>query len=415
MRKIVPSVAATCVAVTASLLLAPPVLPAQGKVPKRPKLEAGADTNHAPTYYRHGLRVIEQRPDEAAAAFYWAGRLDPGWAQPLYARRIALLMTNPSFLVRYFTGGRRGRQSKEVKSIDSLELRARMIDPFVIRDLDRQFIVGFFTADWELDLRRQGMQVDAVTRQSLSYYVERELNSDASVWLKADLAASERRFLEALDLYRKALGRFKDDAASIHVDRAHVFYLIGSDDSARVALELALEDLRKRDVKEFVRLYESKAVLEHSIGMIHERRKDAEAAREAYGRALQEDLAYYPAHVRLGLMALSAGDTATTLSELALAVEIKGDEPAVLTTYGSVLAQMGKYQEADQTLRKAVELEPYYPAPRYVLGRIAELTAKPGEALEHYRAYIERAHGGDVRLADVKGRITALTATAGKP
>lgn len=414
MRKIVPFVAvALCTALASLVPLS--AVPAQGKVPKRPKLEAGADTNHAPTYYRHGLRVLEQRPEEAAAAFYWAARLDPGWAQPLYARRIALLMTNPSFLVRYFTGGRRARQSKEVKSIDSLELRARMIDPFVIRDLDRQFIVGFFTADWELDLRRQGLQVDAVTRQSLSYYIERELGSDASVWLKADLAASERRFPEALDLYRKALGRFKDDVASIHVDRAHVFYLIGSDDSARVALELALDDLRKRDVKEFVRLYESKAVLEHGIGMVHERSNNLEAAREAYGRALQEDLAYYPAHVRLGLVALAAGDTATALSELALAVEIKGDEPGLLTTYGSVLAQMGKFQEADGQLRRAVELEPYYPAPRYLLGRIADLTNKPAEALDHYQAFLARAPGRDARLTEVKSRVSALTTTAGKP
>lgn len=413
MRKIVPSVAATFIAVTASLLLAPPVVPAQGKAPKRPKLEAGSDTNHAPTYYNHGLRVIEQKPDEAAAAFYWAGRLDPTWAQPLYARRIALLMRDRSFLARYFN--RRMRQSKDVMSIDSLELRARMINPFVIRDLDRQFIVAFYTASYELYMQRQGIALDAVERQSLAYYIEQELQTDASVWFKADLAASDRRFFEALDLYRKALGRFKDEAASIHVDRAHVFYLIGNDDSARVALEVALEDLRKRDVKEFVRVYESKAVLEHSIGMIHERGNKPEAAREAYGRALQENLGYYPAHVRLGMMALATGDTATALSELALAVEIKGDEPSVLTTYGSALAQVGKYQEADQNLRKAVEVEPYYPAPRYVLGRIAELTNKPGEALDHYRAYLAHAPRRDPRLAEVKGRVDALTVTAGRP
>lgn len=403
-------------AVVASLLAFAPrfAVEAQSRdVPRRPKLQGGADTNHAAAYYSHGLRVIEERPDEAAAAFYWAARLDPGWAQPLYARRIALLMADRSLLARYYN--RRIRQSKEVRRIDSLELRARMINPFVIRDLDRIFIVAYFLAGYEDYLRRQGLVLDAVTRQSLSYYIERELNTEASVWLKADFAASERRFAEALELYRKALKRFRDDAASIHVDRAHVFYLIGNDDSTRVALAQALDELRKKDAKEFVRLYESKAVLEHSMGMSYERGGNQEAAREAYGRALQEDLAYYPAHVRLGMMALAAGDTATALSELALAIEIKGDESWLRSTYGAVLAQMGKYQEADENLRKAVELEPYYPAPRYVLGRVAEQTDQPAAALDHYRAYLERAHARDPDVAYVRARVSALTAAGGKP
>jgi len=52
-------------------------------------------------------------------------------------------------------------------------------------------------------------------------------------------------------------------------------------------------------------------------------------AREAYGRALQEDIAFYPAHVRLGLLALNAKDTSTAISELDLAAQVAGTEPYV--------------------------------------------------------------------------------------
>ncbi|MGH7568993.1 MAG: hypothetical protein ACREL9_08505 [Gemmatimonadales bacterium] len=324
MRKIVWFAAMVVLEAIASFL-PPSIVHAQGKVPERPKLDAGADTNHAPTYYGYGLEVIETKPDEAAAAFYWATRLDPSWAQPLYARRIALLLSDRSLLFRYI----RRPESPEARSVDSLELRARMLNPFVIRDLD--FL----------------------------------LRSTASLWIQARRAASQHQFSEALDLYRMALSRYKNDAASILVERGHLFYVIGKDDSARVAMELALEHLREREAKEVVHSYESKAVLEHSIGMIHERKNNREAAREAYGRALQEDLGYYPAHVRLGMMALAAGDTVTALSELALAVEIKRDEPVVLTIYGSILAQADKFEEAERSLGEAVELEPYYPAPHW--------------------------------------------------
>src|SRR6266566_1894764 len=62
--------------------LPPAALQAQsGKVPKRPNLEAGADTNFAPAYYEFGMREIERDPQKAADAFYWATRLDPAWAQ----------------------------------------------------------------------------------------------------------------------------------------------------------------------------------------------------------------------------------------------------------------------------------------------------------------------------------------------
>src|SRR5206468_5794225 len=105
-----------------------PLQAQNGKVPKRPDLEAAADTNSAAAYYRYGVSVVEKDPRKAADAFYWATRLDPTWAQPLYARRIALLMADPRLLIGYMSRNRGVVQSKEAKSIDSLELRALMRD-----------------------------------------------------------------------------------------------------------------------------------------------------------------------------------------------------------------------------------------------------------------------------------------------
>jgi hypothetical protein len=75
-------------------------------------------------------------PAEAAAAFYWAARLQPGWADPLYGRRVALLMTDPDRLVRYMEDNRGTIRSPEIQAIDSLQLRALSLDPFLVQTFD---------------------------------------------------------------------------------------------------------------------------------------------------------------------------------------------------------------------------------------------------------------------------------------
>ncbi|HYD51896.1 MAG TPA: hypothetical protein VEA99_04690, partial [Gemmatimonadaceae bacterium] len=60
------------------------VLPAQSRVPLRPRLVAGADTNDAASYYAAGITLIERDPKTAADAFYWATRLEPTHADAFY-------------------------------------------------------------------------------------------------------------------------------------------------------------------------------------------------------------------------------------------------------------------------------------------------------------------------------------------
>src|SRR6266853_2697086 len=223
-RREKPMRAVLLFSLVASVLAAVPPSALQGqgdKAPKRPKLETGADTNFAPAYYEYGVSMIERDPARAAAAFYWAGRLDPAWAQPLYARRVALLMADPRLLVGYMNGIRRYVESKEARSIDSLELRALMLNPFLARDLDKQLIVAYLRALVQDELRQSGDQMDAVTSTRFDYYTERYLRNNARERVRADVAISDGRVPEARDLYRKALGQERDDeAAGIHVERA---------------------------------------------------------------------------------------------------------------------------------------------------------------------------------------------------
>lgn len=395
----------------AGLVLLAVSLAAQN-VPKRPPLN-GADTNQAAAYYSYGLSMLQQDPHKAADAFYWAARIDPNWAKPLYAGRIAFLVgADDQFVIGYMDGKRSFTRSKDAQRIDSLELHARMLDPFMERELDKDLMLRYVRALYDEAQKSDGGTDDRAQTLRFQYYVEQYWRTDAPPGMKAELAVSEHRYPDALDAYREALRQDRDHQAEIHEARARVFYLIGNSDSARAEMEQAIAKLREKDAKDFVWLYESKAVLEHFIGLTYERQNQIGPAREAYGRALQEDLSYYPAHMRLGTIALGAGDTATALSEMDLAAQINNDEPGLQATYGTVLAQAGHIPEAQQHLHRAVEIDPYYANSYYVLGRVDEFAGKTADAAGDYRAYLGHTRAQDPRIAEVQRRLAGLTGTA---
>jgi tetratricopeptide (TPR) repeat protein len=388
--------------------LAPGAHAQSTKLPKRPRLGSAADTNDARAYYDRGRELLDRDPRTAADAFYWASRIDPSWPEPLYARRIAGFMADEALLVRYLEGQRAAVQSRQAQALDSLEYRAQMLNPFFLRDLDRTFVAAYLVGSYNRELRRAGQPpLDISQQQELDYYVDVYLRTGPSFRLRAALAASQRRFEEALDLYRRAI-EDSYDKPGIYADRARLFFTMGAHDSAVASLGHALDELRERDDKRLVRVYDSKEFFEHALGMIHEHQHDVESARAAYGRALQEHLSYYPAHVRLGLLALAAGDTATAASELALAAEVAPSEGQVHALLGAVLAQTGRAQEAMPHLRRAVELEPYYAMPYYLLGQVGELLRDHAQALEGYQGFLVRAPRRDERRAAVGQRIADL-------
>jgi tetratricopeptide (TPR) repeat protein len=394
-------------AAPAIILLATATALTAQNVPKRPTLDADADTNSASDYYDYGMANLTKYPLRAADGFYWASQIDPTWAQPLYARRVALILASADpFVIGYMDGERGISHSNDSKRIDSLELRARMLNPFFRRELEKELVMRFLEAQYNFV---NGTATGA-ERQAFDYYAEQYWRTSASPYMRAILAVGDHRLSQALRLYHDALSQGRRAGAEIHMARGEVFYALGKDDSAQVEMQQGLDSLRGRDAKDFVYFYESKSVFEHGIGLIYERSGRIEQARAAYSRALQEDLSYYPAHMRLGLLALAEGDTTTALSELDLAAQIKEDEPLVQTTYGAVLTEVGHLEEADRHLRRAVELAPYYAAPYYALGRVAQMAHRPADAVRHYLAYLGRVAAREPRAAEVRARLGELRA-----
>ena len=370
--------------------------------PRRPKFPVGVDTNNAQIYYDLGLEKLERDPDLAADAFYWASRINPTMADAYYARRCALLLADKYRFQRYYQGDKRTIQSDEVKRIDSLYYYSLTINPFLYRKLDLRLFNAYIANFADEYARRNN-----VSAYEVQYEVRRWLNDGASPSMRAWQAYGEARFDDALRYYADAIKHAKEKA-EYRADRGRLFFQLNQADSALAELTQALEEMRKTDKKDLVYVYTSKALFEHSIGLVHERLGNAAAAREAFGRALQEDLSYFPAHVQLGYLALEAKDTATALSEMDLAVQIRGDDPTLRHVYGYSLAVSGKYHDAEVQLRKAIELDPVFAAPYNQLGEVLDGEGKGGDALTQYRSFLALSSQSDLRRKDVEERVRVL-------
>jgi Flp pilus assembly protein TadD len=379
-----------------------------GYEPPRPPLVA-ADTNSAHAYFAHGERLFRDNPQAAADAFYWASRLDPTWADPLYARRMALFMASPDVFSAYVRGLRTARESPGVRQADSLYHRALTMNPFLRNRFDAWAVRQVLAQLAEQELRRNNPTA-LVDPGIVDMWIEEYLRrGDARV--VAWVAHSEGRFGDALDSYYRALRR-SPGHAGLHADMGRALFLSGRYEEARSALARAAEFMREEEEEELVRVYESKALFEHSIGLIHEHLNDPAGARDAYARALQEDLSYYPAHVRLGELALADGDTLTAVSQLALAAEIRDADPGVSYQYGRLLARVGQLGEARAELERAIELEPYFAPPYYELASVLHMEGRAPEAAVQYRAFLERSSRDSPWRGEAERRLAQIEAGA---
>jgi tetratricopeptide (TPR) repeat protein len=380
------------------------------KVPKRPKLPEGADTNSAAVYYQYGVDIMRDKPGTASDAFYWAHRLLPDWPDPLYARWVASLLDLHQRLPDYLEGNKRFVRSKEVRAIDSLYLQALSLNPFVYRHFDRMLFDEYL----DVMIRRyEGRSGQVLDRGATQLEFEQEINRDPD--MRAWMQYSQGRFADAVESYGMALKGARNKAGVLAA-RARASFLNGDYDGAMADMTAAVEVERKTDEKDLVYLYDSKAIFEHSIGIVHELRHEPAAAREAYARALEEDLSYYQAHVRLATLALAAADTATAISEYDLAAQIRPQEPIVQYQLGNLLVAQGHGGDAVEHFKAAIAADSVYAPPYFQLARDYEATGHPDSAPGQYEAFLAHAAQNNAALPDARARARALnTAKTGEP
>ncbi len=380
--------------------------PAQQATPRRPQLPAEADTNDASAYYRLGLDRLSAEPRQAAGAFWWASRLDPHWADPLYARRAALLMADQRLLLGYYGGVESVWRDPAVQRADSLAAHALEMDPFLARNLEDELARAYLAAAIDRDTR--GSTSDRLTDVELRVVTD-EILSHQTPATRAWLAAADGQLETALQFYETAIrqARYK---SNLYADKARVLVQLGRFPEALAALSSAVTERTREDNRRLVVIYNSKAHFQQTAGAIHARLGHADSARAAYGAALQEDLSFAYAHAHLAALSVAAGDKAGAFGELELAVQIRPSDPGLRVDAATVLALVGQVEKAVEHLKQAVELDPWYADPYLMLGKLHDGSGMRDDAAKYYAGFLAHAARRHPEYAWAQQRITELRA-----
>jgi tetratricopeptide (TPR) repeat protein len=329
--------------------------------PPRPDLPRGADANDWEAYFDEGARRFDRFPTQAARAFYWAARLDPTRAEPLFGQWATFYATDWSLWLSYVEEEERFFQRPDVARTERIRELAYYRNPFVHR--------GFEAVLWSR-LQHQ-LRWDDATRAFMKY--------------------GEADFEDAVDGFGRSVRRDPVRNVRLRFWRALAFVGNRQPDSAGVELTHLLATLRSQDETRLDPTYESKAELEYALGMLHDARGRPEEARRAWERALEEDLTMYPARAALARMALRQRNAAEAVEHLAQVVEIAPGDPVMHFEYGNALAAAARGDDAISAYGRASQLEPYWAEPYLRMGLVLRHTGQSQKAAAALRTYLERA------------------------
>jgi len=359
--------------------------------PKRPKLDAGADTNSAAAYYQFGQSRLANRPEQAADAFYWSARLDPAAPEPRYARWVALLLVQPLDILReYLDGEESVHTSRAVLPVDSLRYQALLREPLLPQKLDGTLVDQYL-------VRESGGEVGLASV---------DLTGDPAfdAWLqfaRGSYADAARRVSMAIERYPQRL--------SLHDSRARAFVSALQYDSAAAEFEQLIELRHRGEATRLVIVYQSEEMANYCIGRIREIQGRLDSARAAYQLALTENLGFYPAHVALAQASLAGGDTANALKEYDIAATLITDRPDIRYDYGALLLTRGAFEDAAAQFSLAIEEDSDFARPYYALGYVRESQGKDSVALDLYRRFVAAAASSlGVQIADARRRVAVL-------
>lgn len=346
--------------------------------PPRPQLVVGSDPRYWESYFDVGERIFKQTPIGAEAAFYWASRLDPTRAEPLFARYAAFFAHTKQEDVRgYFRADEEILRRPEILRADSLRVLALMRNPFVHR----------------------GLEILIFDRLPGAFADDR----DTRAWI----AYSNGEFRKAIDLHTRTIERDGRNARWRRFDRALAQVALGDNRSALADLTALLADLRAADEKGTVTFYTSKHFLLYMIGMLHTSMRDFASARTAFQEALLEDAAFAYGNAGLGALSRLQRNNAQAADEYALAVELAPTDAVLRFRRVEVLFDLQRFMEAERELLRVMAEEPYWPAPHHLLGRIRERQGKEAEAYEAWARFVAMAPANDAQAKAIKMRLDA--------
>lgn len=355
------------------LTLACPIGGAQE--PRRPQLPRGADDRHWEPYFDHGVQRFKRSPIAAEEAFYWASRIDPTRAEPLFGRYAAFFAhTRDRDVAGYFRDDAEVWSRPEVRAADSTRMLALVRNPFVHR----------------------GLEILIFDRMPGNFAVDRET--------RAWIAYSNGDFAKAVTFYSDAIARGGAGARWRRFDRALAYAAMDDAANALADLRAVLAALRAEEQDPPSTFYRSKHFVLYMIGYLQMATRDLAGARATFEEAVVEDASFAYAHAGLATIARLQREPGRAVDALGLAVELAPGDPVLRQERGELLLSLQRLPEAAADFTRAAELEPFWPAPVLGLARVREREGQGDAATTLYRRFVGMAPADDAQAAALRQR-----------
>jgi tetratricopeptide (TPR) repeat protein len=383
-----------------ALAVFPPPLQAQRfkLAAKLDQLErvARKDSNDAAAHFNVALGYWNaKRWDDVEGALQRAVAIEPQFAEAYLALSRLVLARHP----RLWDDIREARVPDDLAQVLSrsavLWRRAFMLDPLV------------------------NLRIEAAVRPPRSVYwtVTEQLNKTYDYWFGGFDELLEGRYASAYGRWDRIV-RDTPNAFAREQLPDFIYYYRGLSAAHAEKWQDAIDDftlLLDRELKnqhpDSLVYYLPHEVTEYRymLAFLQDRAGARAVAVRLYREALEHDLGFYPAHIRLADIAESNRRWDEAVAERQRAVSANPDDPSLMLDLGMTLARAGRLAEAAATLREAMDANPRDTRVPYYLGVVSQQLSRAGDARVALTRFISLAPSRyDRQVQDAKQRLAAL-------
>lgn len=229
--------------------------------------------------------------------------------------------------------------------------------------------------------------------KGIRYYDFRDLIGLRTIKQLAENGVPANRLQRALNALREKLSKVQTPLSELRVlsDGKDVVVESGGARLKPISGQFVL-NFETRELDERVRVMSGRSAddwLNIALEYEADGKKKAEAAIDAYERALLADPQRVEALINCGTLHYEGGNLERASEYFQRALALDDENALAYFNLGSVLEETGELEKARQHLRQALRLDANYSDAHYNLAFVCEKLGDLAEAREHWQAYIK--------------------------
>ncbi|MGC6415544.1 MAG: tetratricopeptide repeat protein [Bradymonadia bacterium] len=178
---------------------------------------------------------------------------------------------------------------------------------------------------------------------------------------------------------------------------------------ARVYFDMGRYDLVKLVCITGLKIDDSYADLNNTLGLVHLKQDDVRSALQAFTAAVKAEPNYSPSRLNLGAIAFNYRDYETSLRHFDVVVKREPKNLIAILSRAAALRGLERFDQAESGYRSVLKVQPNHSGAHFNLGVLyQEYLSKPEQALKEFEAVLSSDERSASLRQDVTNRIKAI-------